>query len=198
MKKAAKKMNSNDTSGLESFLAAFSQLPQKVVDSMLAQSGDEDQKTVITAYGDVLIEQVAQLCNYVRAATPKLSAQGQVEVDTFLRLSAANTLLRSANSVASNLASPSSRIGISSIFHEIKKIVRKLLEIFGITLPKWLDGLLNLIDEILDWLVSVGILHLASTLSRSHQNYLAELALLSRLERESAWRYDQAGDEETS
>lgn len=195
MKKATK-MESKHENNLESFLAAFAQLPQQVVDGMLLQSADEDQKTVIKAFGDVLIEQVTELSSYLRSTSSKISAQARIEVDTFLRLSAVNTLLRSARTVATNLASSSAKMSISGIFQEIKKIIEALLGIFGITLPKWVDALLVLIDEIVDWLLSGGSTHLAAALSRAHQNYLGELVQLARLEREHSWRYAPVGEDE--
>jgi hypothetical protein len=69
-----------------------------------------------------------------------------------------------------------------------------LISLFG-SIPQWLDTLLTMLDEILNLLLSVGSPALASTLSHMHQDYMHELILLARLNKENA-AHDQAGNNE--
>lgn len=85
--------------------------------------------------------------------------------------------------IAQNLSSQKAKIAISDIIALIKKIIRALFEILNIRKPRWLEPLLELIDEIVNFLVSIGVLKLAHTLSRRHQDYMAELTQMKRLQR---------------
>jgi len=100
-----------------------------------------------------------------------------------LRLSAANTLAESGLHIAQNLSSQKAKIGISDIIKLIKKIILKLFDVFKIPTPRWLVPLLDLIDEIVDFLVSIGVLKMAHALSVRHQDYMAELTHMKRLQK---------------
>lgn len=72
-----------------------------------------------------------------------------------------------------------------------------LLEAFGIKIPKWLEVLFLLIDEIVKLFFSTGSPSLASILSRMEQDYLAELTQVSRLQRENDLRSELDNEENT-
>lgn len=174
---------------LQRFLESFEQLPVQMATAMLEQITDEDERQVAESLSSTLSAQVRELCTFVRENAVMLSAQGKVEVSRIMRISAGSSLVRSGQTLASNLTAPSHRIGLSGIFELIKKIIKALLDIFGISLPRWLDKLLDLIDEIVNQLLSIGSPQLGHTLSLKHQDYLGEMVQLERLQRECAWRF---------
>jgi len=185
----------NESNPLESFLTNFGKFPQLIQEGMLRQSQDEDEKQLISGLGGVLQEQVSSLCEYTLKSSDFLSKQQTFEVQQVLRLTAADTLAGNAQKVAVNLSSTTAKVGAGGIFQELKKIIRMLLDAFGITLPKWLDALINLIDEILNKILSVGSLKLARSLSFMEQDYLGELRQLAKLEHERAYLYDFDDDD---
>jgi hypothetical protein len=163
---------------------------------ILAQSTDADEKELIAAYAKPLDEQVVQLSNYIRQATRGASRQIIEEIGTVLRLSAADALTESGMRVAQNLSSQKAKIAITDIIELIKKIIRALFDIFNIPKPKWLEPLLDLIDEIIKFLVSIGVLRLAHALSKRHQDYMAELTQMKRLQRASMSTNQNEDDED--
>lgn len=179
---------------LSTFLEQFGQLGKAIVQGMLKQAENEDEREVIRSLGGTLENQFIELSSYMRDRARRLSSQQRQEVEQFLRISSAVTLVAGGSGLAKNLASPVVRIGLSNIINEIKKIIQHL-GIFGITLPSWVIPLLLLIDEIIHDLFGIGSPRLANTLSRMEQNYLAELTHLSRLQRESQ-NLNQTNDEE--
>lgn len=168
---------------LDKFLTQFVDLTSQISRGMLDQSTDADERELITAYAEPLNEQVSQLGDYIRLAARGTSKQVIEEIGTVLRLTAADSLTKSGVRISQNLSSQKAKIAISDIIKLIKKIIRALFEIFHIPKPRWLEPLLELIDEIVDFLVSIGVLKLAHTLSKRHQDYMAELTQMSLLQR---------------
>jgi hypothetical protein len=188
--------NQSPLSELDKFLTKFVELTSQVSKGMLAQSTDADEKELIAAYASPLNEQVVQLSDYLRQRAKSASRQAIEEIGTILRLTAADTLTESGMRVAQNLSSQKAKIAISDIIKLIKKIIHRLIEIFHIHVPDWFEPLLELIDEIFDFLVSIGLIKLASTLSKRHQDYMSELTHMKRLQRESAWHSQNEEQEE--
>lgn len=173
----------NPLESLDKFLARFVDLTSQLSTGMLAQSSDADDKELIASYAEPLREQVSQLSDYIRQAAKGASRQVIEEIGTVLRLTAADALTEGGMRIAQNLSSQKAKIAISDIIALIKKIIRALFEILNIRKPRWLEPLLELIDEIVNFLVSIGVLKLAHTLSRRHQDYMAELTQMKRLQR---------------
>jgi hypothetical protein len=194
--KDTKRSSSSQSGDLTQFLKSLTDFSVKIEKGMLAQSDDEDATNVITAYSSVFRAQLTELCAYVQQRASKASRQANSEVATVLKLTSGNLLVQRGLDISQDLGSQTAKISISGIFELIKKILKAILDIFGITLPKWLDKLLELLDEILNFLLSAGLPRLANILSRQHQDYLSEQTQLARLERESAWRYESHDDEE--
>jgi hypothetical protein len=188
--------NQGPLSELDKFLAKFVELTSQVPKGMLAQTTDADEIELIAAYAGPLNEQVAQLSEYLRQKSRGASKHTLEEAGMILRLMAADSLTESGLRVARSLSSQKAKIGLSDIIALIKKIIRALAKIFNIALPDWFEPLLELIDEIINFLLSIGVLKLASTLSKRHQDYMAELTHLERLQRASAWRNQNAEEEE--
>ena len=195
-------MNQKDTKrssqpdDLTQFLQSLPGFAARIEKGMLAHSDDEDAANVITAYSAAFKQQVTELSGYVQERAGKASQQARSEAARIMKLTSGNVLVERGLGISDNLASPTSRISISGIFELIKKILKAILAIFNITLPRWLDKLLELLDEILNFLLSAGQPRLANVLSRQHQDFLSEQTQLARLERESAWRYEARDEEE--
>jgi len=181
---------------LKTFLNSFSSLPDAIEKGMLKFTSDEDEKAVVSAFAAPLKEQITKLCSFLDQESTKISRQAQKAVSEMLELSGATVLTAQGHALAGNLASNSSRLGLSGIVDMIKKIIQALPGIFGFSFPKWLIPLLELIDEILHWVLSGGIASLRITLSKLHQNYMAELVQLARLQRESQWQFATNGGAE--
>jgi hypothetical protein len=188
--------NQNPLSELNKFLTGFVELTSQIPNGILAQSTDPDEKGLVAAYAAPLNQQVGQLTDYIRQKASTTSKQGLEEIGTILRMMAANTLVENGMRVAQNLTSQKAKIALSDIINLIKKIIRTIIQIFGITVPDWFWPLIELIDEIINFLISLGLIRLASTLSRRHQDYMSELTHLMRLQRESALANINGEDED--
>jgi hypothetical protein len=182
---------------LAKFLSDLAQLPKPMLEGMLNQAENEDEKVVLRNLGETLTSQFSELAGFLREGSGRLSAQQRQESEQVLRLSSAGFMFLNINSMAGNLAPQVAKMGVVGIIGEIKKIIRMLLEAFGITLPKWLETLFLLIDQLVNLFFSTGSPALATTLSRMEQDYLAELTQLSRLQRENELRADLNNEENT-
>jgi len=191
--KHAEEAGQGTTSPLEQFLGGVEKLPALVVEGMIRQTENEDEQAVIKNLGVVLQNQLRELCAYLRERSRALTPQQQQEVTQVLRLSAAVSLATSGAALARNMSTVA-RLGLSQIVHEIKKVIYAIFDILGWHMPKWLHKIILLIDEILHDIFGVGDTHLATSLSRMEQDYLAELTQLAKLERESRARLQ--GDSE--
>jgi len=183
---------------MQQFLNLFEQLPAGITEA-LRVAVDNDERPAVEALGAALGEQVRELSTFVRESATNLSAQGRLDVARVMRLTAGTTLANSGLGLTSDLATPGARLGISEIFDLIKKIIRLLLKILkklGISVPWWVEDLLELINEVKNAFLSRGMPRLAPTLSQNHQNMLAELAQLERLQQASSWRFAVEENEE--
>ncbi|WP_405225200.1 hypothetical protein [Dokdonia sp. Asnod1-B02] len=88
------------------------------------------------------------------------------------------------------------KLGIDRIIKEIKKIIYTILDMIGIKLPKWLDKIINLIDEIIAFILSGGSSKMMTTFSIQEQNYLNELTQLAKLEQAHQFKFQEDEDEE--
>jgi len=191
--------NQDPLASLDRFLTKFAALTSQASKSLLSQSTDADDKEILEAYAKPLNEQVTQLSDHIRQIAKNSSRQVLEEIGIVLRLSAADALTDSGMRVAQNLSSQKAKIALTDIVDLIKKIIRKIFDIFHIPKPDWLEPLLDLIDEIFHFLVSIGLLRLAHTLSKRHQDYMAELTQMKRLQRASrvgSQNEDEDGEDE--
>lgn len=182
---------------LSQFLQGLDQLPRVMVDGMLNQAENEDEKIVIRTLGEALQSQFQGLAGFIGERAGRLSPQQRQESEQVLRLASAGPLIASGSSLAGNLAPQVAKIGLAGIIREIKKIIRMLLDAFGIKLPKWFDVLLTLIDELVNLFFSTGSPSLAGTLSSMERDHLDELTATVRLQRENELRAERSDDENT-
>lgn len=191
------KTESATTDLLSPFLRDLEKLPGIMVEGMLNQAENEDEKVVLRALGGTLQSQFSELVGFIRERGGRLSAQQKQESDQVLRLSSAGSLIASGSGLSANLGTQVAKIGLAGIIKEIKKIVPMLLEAFGIKIPKWLDALLTVIDELVNLFLSTGSPGLAGILSRMEQDYLKELGDLARLQRERRLQTESDNEENT-
>lgn len=181
---------------LEDFLSEFEQLTSKITEEAYKQANDEDEKAVIKSFSPALVNQVTELNNFIRENSAKSSRQQKSQVEQALKVTSGVSLVQHAKGIFPSLGSVVGKLGISRFIKEIKKVFRIILDLLGISLPKWLDGLLNIIDEIFDAIFSAGSAKMASTLSVQEQNYLSELTQLAKLQQANQFKYQDDEDED--
>ena len=181
---------------LEVFLKEFQDLATQITEQAFKQANDEDEKAVIKSFSPTLISQVTELNNFILENASKSSRQQKAEVEQVLRVTSGLSLAQNAKGIFPSIGSVLGKLGLSRIIKEIKKIVRAILDALGIKLPKWLDALLNIIDEIIDAIFGAGSAKLATMLSIQEQNYLAELTQLAKLQQANQFKYQDDNDED--
>ena len=182
---------------LEVFLNGFQELIKAATERSLELATDEDEKNVIKPFSLTLVNQATELNNFIRASTKKISKQQSSEIDKLLSVTSGVSLVESAKGILPSLGSVVGKLGFSRIVEMIKKIIRAIFDLLPIKLPKWIDSLIDLIDEILNSILSVGSSKLATMLSVQEQNYLAELTELAKLQQANLFKYQDNDDDDT-
>jgi hypothetical protein len=177
------------------FLRTWDDIPAALVDGLLQQAQDDDEREVIRQFGPALTTQFSEISVYFRERVGTLAARQREDGDRFLRMSAALTLAASATTLAKMPKSTALKIGFGDIIHEIKKIIDLLFEVFGWKKPPWWDGLVLLIDEILNDLLSMGIPGLGNVLHHKEVAFLSELRHLALLNQANEERGQDADGE---
>ena len=164
------------------FLGASVDLIALVAEAMRALTREPSDQVVIAAFAGPLTIQVASIRDYLLALAADAPAPVLAQVEALLGRTAAISLTESARLVAANLSLPTTKIAFGDLFEMIKKIILALLDIFGINLGDWVTKLLDLIDEILNFLLSLGSPGLARTLSERQRDAMENLTKLAYLE----------------
>lgn len=172
------------------FFEEFETFVKSFVASADKSAEDEDERGVVQSLGPTLISQIAELKAYVIERSERASSAQRQEADVALRMSSGVQLAKNSKGLLGNIRSFIGSLGIGKIFEEIKKIVRLLFEAFGWSIPKWLNTLFTLIDEIAEAILGAKSPKLATALSRQAQNYLGELTQLERLKAVKADGFD--------
>lgn len=178
---------------LNQFAQRLLELPNALIEGILAATDNEDEKAIIRAYATALNVQFNEISQLLIESGERAPLQSQAEVERFIRVSAALDLVEGAKAIAGNIASTAGRIGLFGIFQEIKKIIKFILELLN--LPPWLNDLILLLDQIVKNMLGLGSRSMAETLSRMEQNFLAELSELATLKREESYLFDQTDEE---
>lgn len=163
------------------FFDEFENFIKSFVGAADKSAEDEDERGVIQSLGPTLVSQIGELKTYVIGRSERASSAQRTEAEIALRMSSGVQLARNAKGLLGNIRSFIGSLGIGKILEELKKIVRLLVEAFGWSIPKWLDTLFTLIDEIAEAILGAKSTKLATALSRQAQNYLGELTQLERL-----------------
>lgn len=168
---------------LAQFLTGIETLPIEVTDALLKYARDEDERNVINMYTPALKNQFKELSSYISQQSTRASGRAMENVEQFLKISSPNLLMSSVGIALPSIQSIVGKLGIGGLIQEIKKILKKVLGLIGVRLPDWIDGLLTLIDEIINILLGGESPKMRNALSEMEQNYLAELTQLSKLEK---------------
>lgn len=166
---------------MNTFLSTFEKLPDQIIKGMLKQASNEDEIFYIQSLKQTITSQFYELQNNIKELSVKSTSKQFSDAEHFIKMSSGMNLLDSAKSLSTRLASPLNKLGLSSIIYFIKKIFLKLAEIINWSLPSWVIPLLEMIDEIIDFLLSMGIFKLSNAMSKNHQNYLAEMTQMAML-----------------
>ena len=181
---------------LEQFLSEFETLVSGITEHALKNAEDEDEKAVIQSFAPSLNNQIFELNQFIRESAKKSSKQQERDVLEVLKISSGVSLAKNAKGMFPSIGSLVGKLGIDRIIKEIKKIIYAILDMIGIKLPKWLDKIINLIDEIIAFILSGGSSKMMTTFSIQEQNYLNELTQLAKLEQAHQFKFQEDEDEE--
>ena len=181
---------------LEQFLSEFETLVAGISEHALKNAEDEDEKAVIQSFAPSLNNQIFELNQFIRESAKKSSKQQEHDVIEVLKISSGVSLAKNAKGMFPSIGSLVGKLGIDRIIKEIKKIIYAILDMIGIKLPKWLDKIINLIDEIIAFILSGGSSKMMTTFSIQEQNYLNELTQLAKLEQAHQFKFQEDEDEE--
>ena len=181
---------------LEQFLSEFETLVSGITEHALKNAEDEDEKAVIQSFAPSLNNQIFELNQFIRESAKKSSKQQERDVIEVLKISSGVSLAKNAKGMFPSIGSLVGKLGIDRIIKEIKKIIYAILDMIGIKLPKWLDKIINLIDEIIAFILSGGSSKMMTTFSIQEQNYLNELTQLAKLEQAHQFKFQEDEDEE--
>ncbi|WP_339844881.1 hypothetical protein [uncultured Dokdonia sp.] len=181
---------------LEQFLSEFETLVSGITEHALKNAEDEDEKAVIQSFAPSLNNQIFELNQFIREGSKKSSKQQERDVLEVLKISSGVSLAKNAKGMFPSIGSLVGKLGIDRIIKEIKKIIYAILDMIGIKLPKWLDKIINLIDEIIAFILSGGSSKMMTTFSIQEQNYLNELTQLAKLEQAHQFKFQEDEDEE--
>lgn len=188
--------NNREQSLLTEFLQKFEKIPTEIVDALLKVTEDEDEKNVINSFAPTFKNQFRELSLFVSEKSGMATKQGLVEAETFMRVSSGNTLASNLSFALPSIGSNIGKLGIAGIVQEIKKIIMAILDLIGIKLPKWIHGLINLIDEILNKLLGRESINMRNALSQMERNFLDELTGVAKLEKASLFKHQMDEEEE--
>jgi len=143
-------------SPLEQFVGAFGQLTLECADKAIVTlrlGGQVDDAEIAGILRAGLAAQTASLSQAVTDLIGGISGAQQSLLAAQTLASGGPELVQAARTTQA--ASDGWKIGIIDALEPIKKIIRQLLDILGIELPKWIIKLLDLIDNLLKVLWSL-------------------------------------------
>ena len=173
---------------LAAFLENFVDLVPRFARAMDALTHEPADHVVIAAFEAPLVAQVSSLRDYLLSLAAEAPAPVLAEVDLLLGRAAAIQLTQGARLVADNLSTQTTKVAFRDLFEIIKKIIERILGLFGITLPGWILAFLEILDELMDLLASLGIFRLTHTMNQRHLDTMESLTKLAYLERAVAAR----------
>jgi len=182
-------------SSVSSFLASADHFVEKISAQAAAAAPEGNQRLVLQATGETLAAQTKKLTDYVRKVSTNLTPVQQRELDQFMAIQDGEAMVtRAVETFGKVLASTEGpTMGIFSWLQEnimtIKKIIEAILTLIFGSLPSWVQALINIIDEIINLILSLlgevfGLrsIQVADELSRREVNFLKEMTALA------AWR----------
>ncbi|TFW14994.1 hypothetical protein E4L96_18465 [Massilia arenosa] len=172
---------------LGGFLASVRNLPSAVGQGLSAAATDDEQRILDTII-PVLDQQLSALTFLLGQEAERMSPAQAVQTTLLLNVTAAQPLAQSAIAIAGDLQQPVAKLSLSDIVHLIKKVVKALADIFGISLPGIILRGIDLIDELINGALGVGAPDVGVALMQRHRLQMAEQVELERLEEANQWR----------
>ena len=186
---------------LSSFLATADRFTSEFAAQAVAAAGNGEDFLVIESTAEAFTGQTKRLTDYMREVATGIGAGQRQELNAFLRVQDAETIVNRALDVSKRILSPAGGpaagtvskgflFWIDEIMNFIKKIFEKIWYlIFHKDPPAWILTILVIIDEFLNLLKSLlggtfghKVSQLADEFSRHEVNFLHEMTALA------AWR----------
>lgn len=141
----------NKKTSLEFFAEEFSKLPNLIIQGIENSNDDADFKNNANKFLEPFKEQFSSLSNYLIEVSKSSSIENLNSANRLVEMGAGNKMISSAKSITKNLKSIFSKLALSDIIREIKKLIFFLLDLFKA--PKWIYTVILLIDQILNALL---------------------------------------------
>lgn len=170
-------------------------IPGLIIEGALNAMEDEGGKVVIEAYSKSFKNQFLNIANLIKEQQSKVSKETLRGAEELLMVTSGVDLTKEVKAVTANLNSNIAKIGLVGIIQMIKKIIKWLIQHIFKKLPRWINSLIDLIDEILNEFFGIGNPTLANILSQKEQNYSSELAKLAVLDREERYLFENSDDD---
>ena len=181
---------------LTSFLASVDRFTETIGAQAVAVTNDEEQRLLIQSTAESFVAQTRKLTDFVREAAVGIGPGQRRELDQFLRVQDGDAFVARTLQVTTRVLSPgrtSLRMSFLSwldeVIYTIKKIIREIVQLIFGEVPKWLETILLIIDELLKLLKSLlaevfglRMSEVADEGSRSEVNFLRELTALAELQ----------------
>jgi hypothetical protein len=177
---------------LDSFLSAANCFVANTFAALARSGGHSNDAALLEANVETLTEQFRRMTERVQRGYAGVDGRIRVEVDEFLdlqqgRMIACNTE-RTAAAVLAKGVSEAFLTWLARNLQEIKKIIRMILRMIFSGVPSWYDDIALLIDSLAHIVLSLfaaltglNAPRVASELSKSEQNFWAEMAALDRI-----------------
>lgn len=175
------KSNSGKSKLLDKVLSGITDEYLPAVRQGLIEQASEEEQRIIEPMFDTLEEQMSEVTGQLKDKNQDVPPRQVEEINQFLKSAAAPQLLSAGKDVARDMSTRQAKTGQSDIFDLLKKLIKKIPELFGGSLPSWFSDLLDVINELKNQVFSVGSMQLSHELSRRHQDYLKELTQVERL-----------------
>ena len=136
---------------LSGFLKGFEGLGGQFVQNARQLVEEEELIGLTDTYGNVLRGEIAGVSDRVLELFSTVDDDSASEASRFLRDSGAAVLVEQASSLvgANRLRSTNALGRFGGIFELIKKIITQLVDLIFGRVPRWLDKLLHIIDNLL-------------------------------------------------
>lgn len=166
---------------LQDFLKELEKIPNQLVEALLNNSNDEDEKNIINSLMPTLNAQFLEISNSINFSSQRATKQGLAEAEQVIKTSAALNVAKSLKLALPSIGSLFGKFGIQEIIMAIKKIIDAIFEALNKEKPKWLAAILNIIDEIINMLLGGDSSKTKNMLSMAEQNFIKEVTLVEKL-----------------
>lgn len=184
----------DDLSEIRAFFDQFATFVSEGARELIKISDDEDEKAVIKSLFPTVNSQIKETGAYIMERGEVANRQQRADAVQAFKMSSGPQLLTNAKGIFGSLKSFIGKLGFAKIAQEVKKIFRIIMDAFGWAIPKWIETILLLIDQIVNFLTGGKSMKMQTALSVQEQNYLAEMTLHARLQR--AMSVDGVDDDE--